>query len=161
MVKRKNLAVSGGKVNVRWGPLPAGISNIVLNCLLLPRLGLQGAAVALLLTHIVTIVLLWIASSRILPIGLRPIALVKYGAAGVAAWAAGSQIALHSHLLNAAARCTVGLSVYAGALFLLDSRFRSLPGYLLRSLRNQPADAVAIPEPAAGETADEPEVVCK
>jgi hypothetical protein len=53
--------------------------NVVLNCLLLPRLGLQGAAVALLLTHIVTILLLWLASSRILPIGVRAGALAKYG----------------------------------------------------------------------------------
>ena len=41
------------------------ILNVVLNCVLLPRMGLHGAAVALLLTHIVSILLLWLASSRI------------------------------------------------------------------------------------------------
>lgn len=136
--------------------------NIVLNCLLLPRFGLTGAALALLFTHIVTILLLWLASSRILPIGVRTGALVKYGIAAVAAWAAGSQIALHSHLLNAVSRCAVGVSVYAGVLFLLDSRVRSLPSQLLRGRRSLPVDAGAADEPAPGEiAAEEPEEVCK
>jgi len=134
--------------------------NVVLNCLLLPRFGLQGAAVALLVTHIVTILLLWLASSRILPIGVRPVALAKYAAAGLAAWALGSRIVLQSHLLDAVSRCAVGLAVYAGALLLLDSRVRSMPGYVMRSLRSQPveviADDVVLEEIAAEEVA-----VCK
>jgi O-antigen/teichoic acid export membrane protein len=135
--------------------------NIVLNCLLLPRFGLQGAAVALLLTHMVTILLLWLASSRILPIGVRVGALAKYGMAGLAAWAAGSQIALQSHLLNAVCRCSVGVTVYVGALFLLDSRVRSLPSYLWRNRlsRSVRLDLAAEPEPA--EIASEPEEICK
>jgi O-antigen/teichoic acid export membrane protein len=137
--------------------------NVVLNCLLLPRLGLQGAAVALLLTHIVTILLLWLASSRILPIGVRATAVAKYGIAGLAAWAVGSQIALHSHLLNAASRCAVGVTVYAGALFLLDSRVRALPGHLLRARRGQSVGAGVTSDPIVGEIAAEAEEeeVCK
>jgi O-antigen/teichoic acid export membrane protein len=107
--------------------------NVVLNCVLLPRLGLQGAAIALLLTHICTILLLWRASSRILPIGVRVSSLAKYGAAGLAGWAVASQIALTSHLLNAIARCAAGIGVYAGILLLTDARLRALPAYLLRS----------------------------
>jgi O-antigen/teichoic acid export membrane protein len=135
--------------------------NIVLNCLLLPRLGLQGAAVALLLTHIVTILLLWLASSRILPIGVRAGALAKYGAAGLAAWAAASQIALPSHLLNAMSRCAVGISVYVGALFLMDSRVRSLPAYLLRSRRSRSVEAAIAGPPILSEMAEEQEEVCR
>jgi O-antigen/teichoic acid export membrane protein len=134
--------------------------NVVLNCVLLPRMGLQGAAVALLLTHIVTILLLWLASSRILPIGVRAAALAKYGAAGLAGWAAASQIALPSHLLNLVCRCAVGIAVYAGALLLLDSRVRSLPSYLLRSRRSQSVEAGIAAEPVLSE-AEEPEEVCK
>jgi O-antigen/teichoic acid export membrane protein len=134
--------------------------NVVLNCLLLPRFGLQGAAVALLLTHIVTILLLWLASSRILPIGVRPVALAKYGMAALAAWAVGSQIALPSHLLNAVCRCAAGVTVYAGALLLLDSRVRSLPGYLLRTLRSQPVEVIA-EDTVLAEIAAEEELVCK
>ena len=55
------------------------VLNVVLNCLLLPRFSLQGAAVALLLTHIVTILLLWLASVTHLPIGVRVTGLAKYG----------------------------------------------------------------------------------
>jgi O-antigen/teichoic acid export membrane protein len=135
--------------------------NIVLNCLLLPRMGLQGAAVALLLTHIVTILLLWLASSRILPIGVRGLALAKYGAAGLAGWAVASQIALQSHLLDAVSRCVVGLSVYVGALFLLDSRVRALPSYLLRSRRAQSSDFAISEGPIPSEIAAEEEEVCK
>ena len=134
--------------------------NVVLNCLLLPRFGLQGAAVALLLTHIVTILLLWLASSRILPIGVRPVALAKYGMAALAAWAVGSQIALPSHLLNAVCRCAAGVTVYAGALLLLDSRVRSLPGYLLRTLRSQPVEVIA-EDTVLAEIAAKEELVCK
>jgi O-antigen/teichoic acid export membrane protein len=135
--------------------------NVVLNCLLLPRFGLQGAAVALLLTHIVTILLLWIASSRILPIGVRGVALAKYGAAGLAGWAIASQIALASHLLNAVARCAAGAAVYVGALMLLDSRVRSLPSYLLRSRRRQSADTSISAAPVVVEIEEEREEVCK
>jgi len=135
--------------------------NIVLNCLLLPRMGLQGAAVALLATHIVTILLLWLASSRILPIGVRVTALAKYGAAGVSAWAVGSQIALQSHLLNAVCRCAAGLSIYVGALFLMDARVRSLPASVWRSLRSESVVSL-IDEPILAEiAAEEEEVVCK
>jgi O-antigen/teichoic acid export membrane protein len=134
--------------------------NVALNCLLLPRFGLQGAAVALLVTHIVTILLLWLASARILPIGVRPLALAKYGMAGLAAWAVGSQIALQSHLLNAVSRCAVGIAVYAGALLLLDSRVRSLPTYLLRALRSRPVEVVD-DDPVLSEIAAEEEAVCK
>jgi O-antigen/teichoic acid export membrane protein len=135
--------------------------NVVLNCLLLPRLGLQGAAVALLLTHIVTILLLWLASSRILPIGVRAGALAKYGVSGVAAWAVASHIALQSHLLNALSRCAAGMAIYVGALFLLDARVRSLPSYLLRSRRGQSDDAALAGEALFTEIAEEPEEVCK
>jgi O-antigen/teichoic acid export membrane protein len=135
--------------------------NIALNCVLLPRMGLQGAAVALLLTHIVTVLLLWLASSRILPIGVRAGALARYGTAGVAAWAVASQIALQSHLLNVLCRCAVGVSIYAGALLLLDSRVRSLPSYLLRSRRRRSVDAAIAAELVPSEMAEEPEEVCK
>jgi O-antigen/teichoic acid export membrane protein len=131
--------------------------NVVLNCILLPRFGLQGAAVALLLTHTVTILLLWLASSRILPIGVRPAALAKYGFSAVAAWAVASQIAIPSHLLNALCRCSVGLAIYAAALCLLDSRVRSLPSYILRSLRSEPIVLDLSENPILSEIAAEEE----
>jgi O-antigen/teichoic acid export membrane protein len=133
--------------------------NIVLNCFLLPRFGLQGAAVALLLTHIVTILLLWLASSRILPIGVRVTGLLKYGIAGLAAWALGSRIALPSHLLNAVCRCALGLTVYLGVLLLLDSRIRSLPLYLLRSWRSPSVEPAVADDPILAEIAAEQEEV--
>jgi O-antigen/teichoic acid export membrane protein len=135
--------------------------NVVLNCLLLPRLGLQGAAVALLVTHTVTVLLLWLVSSRILPIGVRAGGLVKYGISAMAAWAIASRIALPSHLLNALSRCGVGVAVYAGALGLLDARVRSLPAYLLRSRRSQSVSAAIGDELVLTEIAAEEEAVCK
>jgi O-antigen/teichoic acid export membrane protein len=132
------------------------VLNVALNCVLLPRLGLQGAAVALLFTHIATILLLWHASARILPIGLRFGSLAKYGIAAVAAWAAASRIALSSHLLNAAARCGVGLCVYVIALALVDPRVRSLPGYWIRGRRK----IDTAPVPTSVESSDLEEV-CK
>jgi len=134
--------------------------NVVLNCVLLPRFGLQGASVALLITHIVTILLLWLASSRILPIGVRATALAKYGTAGLAGWAAGSQIALHSHLLDAISRCSLSITVYVAVLYALDSRVRALPAYLLSSRRKEPIEPVLDESPILSEIAEEEEV-CK
>ena len=133
--------------------------NVVLNCLLLPRFGLQGAAVALLLTHIVTILLLWLASARILPIGVRPVALLKYGVSAVAAWAAASHIAFASHLLNAIARCSAGVLIYVGALLLMDARLRALPAQLLR--RRAPAPAPVVEDVVLAEIAAEEAEVCR
>ncbi len=123
------------------------VLNVALNCLLLPRMGLLGAAVALLFTHIATVLLLWLASARILPIGLRFSGLLKYGAAGAAAWAVASRIALPSHLLAAAARCGTGLCVYALALAVLDPRVRDVPGHLWRGWFG--GDRAAVPAAAA------------
>lgn len=130
------------------------VLNVVLNCLLLPRFSLQGAAVALLLTHIVTILLLWLASSRILPIGVRVTGLAKYAIAGLAGWAIASHIGLASHLLNVLSRCAAGVAVYSGVLFVLDARVRSLPPYLLRR-RTEPVSAVVVPESVEAEIAEE------
>ncbi len=137
------------------------ILNVILNCVLLPRYGLMGAAVALLLTHVVTILLLWLASSRILPIGVRFGALAKYGLCGLAGWALASQIALPAHLLNAICRCSAGLAVYLTGLALLDTRIRSLPGYLWRMRGAQPAVAIAAEEPILSEIAAEEELISK
>src|ERR1019366_8823133 len=109
--------------------------------------------------HVVTILLLWLASSRILPIGVRAGALAKYGIAGLAAWAVASRIALASHLLNAASRCAVGIAIYAVALIALDSRARAVPAYLLRSRKPAPGDRRSAL--AAGTSARATEVVCK
>jgi hypothetical protein len=79
----------------------------------------------------------------------------------LAGWAAASQIALPSHLLNLVCRCSVGIAVYAGVLLLLDSRVRSLPSYLLRSRRSQSVEAGIAAEPVLSEAAEEPEEVCK
>jgi hypothetical protein len=55
----------------------------------------------------------------------------------------------------------VGVSIYAGALLLLDSRVRSLPSYLLRSRRRRSVDAAIAAELVPSEMAEEPEEVCK
>jgi hypothetical protein len=92
---------------------------------------------------------------------VRGLALAKYGAAGLAGWAVASQIALQSHLLNAISRCAVGVSIYVGALFLMDSRVRALPAYLLRSRRTRSVDFAIGEDPVLSEIAAEEEEVCK
>jgi hypothetical protein len=48
-----------------------------------------------------------------------------------------------------------------GALFLLDSRVRALPSYLLRSRRAQSSDFAISEGPIPSEIAAEEEEVCK
>jgi O-antigen/teichoic acid export membrane protein len=103
----------------------AALFNIGLNCLLLPRIGLQAAALATLLSYLFCVVLLGRASSRLLPLRINFRTLVKYAVASGFAWYAASHIELGTAIANLAARSASTLVLYGGILFLLDSRIRT------------------------------------
>jgi O-antigen/teichoic acid export membrane protein len=106
--------------------------NLGLNAVLLPRIGLEGAPVAALVSRALCVGVLWRLSMPILPLSLKLAGLLRYIGCGLAAWLAASQIHLHSVLLNIGVRGTVATCVYVISLCLLDQRVRALAAGLSR-----------------------------
>jgi O-antigen/teichoic acid export membrane protein len=120
--------------------------NVGVNVVLLPRMGLIAAPLATLVSNTFCVLLLGRASFRFLPLRIPLRALAGYAVAGAAAWAASSQIEMGEMFLNFAVRGTVAVLVYAGVLFLVDSRVRWFVGWVAARVRRVGA---ASPEVAA------------
>jgi O-antigen/teichoic acid export membrane protein len=108
----------------------SAVLNIVLNFLLLPKMGLQAAAIATLLSYLFCILLLARASYRLLPLKIDLWAAGKYLVGATVAWYAASRIELTWPVANLAARSALTLVIYAGLLYLLDSRVRGIASYV-------------------------------
>jgi O-antigen/teichoic acid export membrane protein len=117
--------------------------NIGLNVLLLPRMGLQAAALATLLSYALCTVLLWRASAPKLPLRVDGGAIAKYFLAAGAAWAGASRIELGTPLLNLLTRGTTVVLIYSGLLWVIDQRMRALFASLVARLA-QHSDAAQV-----------------
>jgi O-antigen/teichoic acid export membrane protein len=115
----------------------AAAFNIGLNCLLLPRMGLMGGALATLLSYLVCIAMLATASNRVLPLHIGLLSCGKYLFSGVLAWLAGSQIALPTPLGDLLARSAIVFVIYLSSLYLLDERTRSAVQSILRGVQKR------------------------
>jgi O-antigen/teichoic acid export membrane protein len=104
--------------------LVAAAVNIALNCLLLPRMGLDASALATLLSYALCILLLGRASHRYLRLRFKLTLLAKYLLAGLAASMIAMQIRMGTPALEVAARSAVAVSVYVAALYSMDGRVR-------------------------------------
>ena len=109
----------------------SALFNIGLNCLLLPRIGVQAAAIATLLSYLFCVVLLARASFKLLPLRIDVRAIARYGLGGIIAWYVASRIGFSSSLANLVARSVVAVILYSGLVYAADSRVRALPGHLL------------------------------
>jgi O-antigen/teichoic acid export membrane protein len=98
--------------------------NVVMNCILLPWLGLLGAAVSSLLGYALCIAMLTRASRRYLALSVRMTSIVKYLAAGAGACAAGSLAGVEWPLASLAAKSVTTLLMYIVLLYALDRRVR-------------------------------------
>jgi O-antigen/teichoic acid export membrane protein len=103
----------------------SAVFNIALNCVLLPRMGLMGGAIATLLSYLACIVGLAVASNRVLPLNLHMSSLAKYAAAAALAWFAGSRLQFDSPFVECLTRGSAAIIVYVMTLYLLDQRVRS------------------------------------
>jgi O-antigen/teichoic acid export membrane protein len=115
----------------------AAAANIALNCLLLPRMGLMGSAVATLLSYALCIVLLGRASSRLLPLRIRPAAVLKFLAAAAVAAFAGARFDFGSVAADLAAKSGIAAALYCAALFVLDGRVRRAARWAYCECRNR------------------------
>src|SRR5690242_13437896 len=106
----------------------ASILNIGLNMLLLPRVGLIGAAIATMVSYAGIVVFLAFQSLRVLPFKLELMAFLRYSLVGAAASWVAMQVPLENPLLAAAAKALSIVALYAAVLCLIDVRVRTLAG---------------------------------
>jgi len=119
-------------------------SNIVLNIVLLPRIGLQGAAIATLLSYALQAILIAWLSLRVLPFAVPYAAAAKYlGCAGLTA-VLGLQVKLANPWTELAARMGVAL-LYPVLVWIFDKQAR----VALRNLLQRRGEA-AISVPFSG-----------
>ena len=132
----------------------ASILNIALNVVLLPRIGLIGAAIATAVSYAGIVVFLAYQSLRVLSFKLELVAYLRYALVGGAvAWLA-AQLPIENPLLAAAAKGSLIVVLYAGILCLIDSRVRALFNKIWMvavSRLHQPGRAAIKPMPAISE----------
>lgn len=119
--------------------------NLALNWLLLPWIGLTGAAIATLVSYGFCTVLLGFQSAKVLPLGINFRSWGIYLAAAAVAWSIPSQIALPSRILDLGTRCSLGIVLYVGTLYGLDPRVRKGAATLWRTLKERGVTGRAAP----------------
>jgi len=98
--------------------------NIALNAGLLPLMGIQGAAVALVLSYAVLIVLLSRATAKVLPLKVDVRGWTHCAIAAVAGYAAATPFHFESALAGLLVRGTLCVVVYSVVLFALNRPLR-------------------------------------
>jgi O-antigen/teichoic acid export membrane protein len=104
----------------------AAVINILLNVLLLPRIGVKGAAIATLLSYVAWILMMAKESLAVLHFGLEFKAYAKYLLAGVAVVLLVSRIQVSAPIPSILIKGTVCLFMYAGILCIIHAQFRGL-----------------------------------
>jgi O-antigen/teichoic acid export membrane protein len=108
--------------------------NVMLNVLLIPRIGLQGAALATLLSYGVFLGLIIRASSAVLPLRVDFRACLRYvGAAAVSALLA-SRIHFSSEFVSLAVRGSLSVVTYAAVLWMIDPGLRQVANAAVSSV---------------------------
>jgi O-antigen/teichoic acid export membrane protein len=100
------------------------VLNIALNVLLIPRIGLQGAAIATLISYAVFLGLSARESSVLLPLRLDILACSHYMGAAMISVLLVSRVQCSSDFLNLVVRGVLSVLVYAAVLWGIDRRFR-------------------------------------
>jgi O-antigen/teichoic acid export membrane protein len=106
--------------------LYAAIINIVLNVLMLPRIGVKGAAIATLLSYAAWIFMMARESLAIFRFEIKYLAFARYVATGMAMVLIASQVQVHSLIFNILVKGVVSVFLYAAILWIIDAEFRTL-----------------------------------
>jgi O-antigen/teichoic acid export membrane protein len=132
----------------------AGLLNILLNIVLLPRMGLTGAALASTLSFTAMVALTGYESMRVLPFRIEWMALARYLTIGLAASWVASRLPVESPIPSALLKGIVIVTLYGSALWVIDARVRELFGQVIslitQSLRGR-REAAGEPLTAATE----------
>jgi O-antigen/teichoic acid export membrane protein len=106
--------------------------NMALNVWLIPRIGLQGAAISTLVSYAFLAVLLARESLALLPLRLDALACARYVVAGTLAALMVSRLSFHYILLNLVVKGLSFVALYVGILWLIDRRIREFAAGLVR-----------------------------
>ncbi len=112
----------------------SAVLNIALNILLIPRIGLQGAAIATLISYVVFLALIVRASLAVMPLRVNVSGCVRYLVAAGTSIVLVSLVQCSSHFLNLIVRGTLSILVYGAMLYGIDRRFRGLFNNMIASL---------------------------
>jgi len=115
----------------------AAVINIGLNCLLLPRMGLMGGAIATSVSFMTCIVSLAWASNRYLSLHVDLRACARYTVAAAIAWVGGVQVGSDIAAVDVLVKSTVVFAIYVAVLYALDGRVRNATSWGYRWLRAQ------------------------
>jgi O-antigen/teichoic acid export membrane protein len=123
---RPGLLIHNRASKVATATFLASALNIALNVVLLPRIGLVGAALSTMLSYAAIVIVLARESFKVLPFKLELGSLVRYVLAGLtAAWAA-SHVSVPAHLASIFLKGCVIAALYAVILWVIDQRARRL-----------------------------------
>ncbi len=107
--------------------------NVLMNVILLPRIGLLGAAISTVGSYVFSTSLFGWQARKYLPIHVNLLAWLRYGAVGAFSWFLASRIQIHSILLDLLVSGSVCVFIYFAILWLIDSEVRKLASSFFQS----------------------------
>lgn len=115
--------------------LGSAILNIVLNLILVPRVGIIGAAVATLVSYAVAVLAMATAGRLLLPVTLPWLTMVRAGVASAAMYFAVKGLHTGRRLETVGVQLAVGALIYGVLIVLIDRDARALGMNILAKLR--------------------------
>jgi|SRR5579864_87816 len=111
----------------------ACVVNILLNMVLIPRIGLQGAAIATLVSYLVLVLLMGAVSFRLLPLQISYSGFAGNLMAGASTFAVVRLVQLHHAWMNVMVKGSLALLLYITLVCLMNPAARRLALNWLRS----------------------------
>lgn len=125
----------------------SGALNLMLNVVLIPRMGIEGAALATVVSYVFLLVSMGGAGSRHLKIPPPWRVCVRAGIAALVMYAAISHVYLTSRLATVVGRVACGITGYAVLVLVLEPTAREGVGALLARARSLTARGPRPPDP--------------
>jgi O-antigen/teichoic acid export membrane protein len=144
---RPGLLIFERASKIATATLYACLLNIAMNIVLLPRVGIVGAAIATMVSYAAMVGFLAYESWKVLPFKLDVLALARYIAAGAGvAWLV-SRLTLPIPLIGAVVKGGLVVVLYAAVLWIVDRRARDLMaqawGLVMNRVRRQSEASLA------------------
>jgi O-antigen/teichoic acid export membrane protein len=106
--------------------LGSAVVNIILNLILVPRIGILGAAIATLVSYTVTALAMAMAGRHLLPVAVPWPTVLRAGLAALVMYAALHYLCPGRRLLTVGVRLVAGAPIYGVIMFLIDADARVL-----------------------------------
>jgi O-antigen/teichoic acid export membrane protein len=115
--------------------LSCAVLNIVLNVILVPRIGILGSAIATLVCYTATTLGMATAGRTLLPITLPWLTMLRAGAASLAMYFAIAHLLVGRRFVSVGVRTLLGAIVYGGIMVIISPDARDLARGLVKRLR--------------------------